>query len=343
MTTHVEVLSADRRAEVHERVLTVLARTGLLVESDQARRSLGEAGASVDEGARRVRLPRALVEAALAAAPRTFTLGGRREGWELPLDGSGCSLVADGEALQVLDPDTNDRRPATEADWIRSTNLLDAIEEVGVYWRMVDFGGADPLPGAVVHAWAGAFTRFSRHVQDSAADPEEAGWLLEVLGTVFGGREEVRRRRPFSFLFCPLTPLTLEGLVHGRLACDGRLGPAGGGHADADDGPLGAGRAPRHDRAGHRRSAGHVVPSPGRRARHAVHLRAGTLGDGAADRAVLRRGGGARTPGCRHDGDGPVLRTARPGIVGRHGCAPARCAGRCRASHRLAPADARLA
>ncbi len=211
MTTTVEVLPAARRAEVHERALAVLARTGLRVESDRARQVLAASGATVDEGERRVRLPRAVVEAALAAAPRTFSLGGRRPGWELALDGAGCSLVADGEALQVLDLATGERRPAEQADWERSTDLLDASEEVGVYWRMVDFEGPDPAPGAVVRGWAGAFTRFSRHVQDSAADPAEAGWLLEVLGVLFGGRDEVRRRRPFSFLFCPLSPLALEG------------------------------------------------------------------------------------------------------------------------------------
>jgi trimethylamine--corrinoid protein Co-methyltransferase len=211
MTTTVEVLPAARRAEVHERALAILERTGLRVESAGARAILGAAGAHVDEGEFRVRLPRAVVEAALAAAPRTFNLGGRRPGWELPLDGSRCSLVADGEALQVLDAATGTRRPATPADWERSTDLLDALEEVGVYWRMVNADGGDPAPGATVRAWAGAFTRFSRHVQDSAADPVEAAWLLEVLGVVFGGRDEVRRRRPFSFLLCPLTPLVLEG------------------------------------------------------------------------------------------------------------------------------------
>ena len=211
MTTRVEVLPAARRVEVHERALGVLARTGLRVESAGARKLLGAAGASVDERDLRVRLPRAVVEAALAAAPRTFTLGGRRPGWELPLDGSACSLVADGEALQVLDAATGSRRPAIQADWERSTDLLDALDEVGVYWRMVNFDGTDPLPGAAVRGWAGAFARFSRHVQDSAADADEAAWLLEVLGVVFGGRDEVRRRRPFSFLLCPLTPLVLEG------------------------------------------------------------------------------------------------------------------------------------
>ena len=211
MTTLVEVLPAARRAEVHERALGVLARTGLRVESARARELLGAAGARVDEGDLRVRLPRTLVEAALAAAPRTFTLGGRRPGWELPLDGTGCSLLADGEALQVLDAASGIRRPATGKDWEQSTDLLDALEEVGVYWRMVSADGGDPAPGASVRSWAGAFTRFSRHVQDSAADTVEAAWLTEILDVVFGGRDEVRRRNPFSFLLCPLTPLVLEG------------------------------------------------------------------------------------------------------------------------------------
>jgi trimethylamine--corrinoid protein Co-methyltransferase len=211
VSTLVQVLPDDRRAEVHERALAILARTGLRVESDRARRVLAAAGARVDEGERRVRLPRDVMEAALAAAPRTFTLGGRRDGWELPLAGTGCSLVADGEAVHVLDLPAATRRPATRADWERATDLLDAIDDVGVYWRPVNPDGADPPPGAAVRHWVDAFARFSRHVQDSAADAGEAGWLLEVLDVLFGGRAAVRRRRPFSFLLCPLTPLVLEG------------------------------------------------------------------------------------------------------------------------------------
>jgi trimethylamine--corrinoid protein Co-methyltransferase len=207
----VEVLPEARREEVRERALAILARTGVRVESERARALLGAAGGQVDEGDLRVRLPRAVVEAALAAAPRSFAVGGRRDGWELPLDGSGCSLVADGEAHRVLELPAATRRAATEADWIAATDLIDALEEIGVYWRMVGFEGPDPPPGAAVQAWAGAFRRFSRHVQDSAADEGEAAWLLEVLDVVFGGRDEVRRRRPFSFLLCPFSPLVLEG------------------------------------------------------------------------------------------------------------------------------------
>jgi len=179
--------------------LDILENVGVRFPSDKALRVLAEHGVLIDHEARIARFPSDIVLAAMDNAPRTFTLGGRRPGWKLPLDGTGCSLLADGEALQVLDAASGIRRPATGTDWEQSTDLLDALEEVGVYWRMVNADGGDPAPGANVRAWAGAFSRFSRHVQDSAADEAEAAWLLEVLGVVFGGREEVRRRRPFSF------------------------------------------------------------------------------------------------------------------------------------------------
>jgi trimethylamine--corrinoid protein Co-methyltransferase len=48
-------------------------------------------------------------------------------------------------------------------------------------------------------------------VQGVITDPERAPWLLEILETVFGDRETIRRRHPLSFLLCPQSPLIIEG------------------------------------------------------------------------------------------------------------------------------------
>jgi len=48
-------------------------------------------------------------------------------------------------------------------------------------------------------------------VQGVITDPEQAPWLLEILQTVFGDRETIRRQHPFSFLLCPQSPLIIEG------------------------------------------------------------------------------------------------------------------------------------
>ncbi len=50
---------------------------------------------------------------------------------------------------------------------------------------------------------------FSKHIQDSWLDPALSPWVLEVLDIVFG-RDEVRRRHPYSFLITPVSPLVIE-------------------------------------------------------------------------------------------------------------------------------------
>jgi len=86
LETHLQLLSEDERASVHERTLKILAETGLRVDTAKGRRVLRSAGAEVDENTHIVRFPRALVEESLRLAPKEFTLGARRPGWDLPMN-----------------------------------------------------------------------------------------------------------------------------------------------------------------------------------------------------------------------------------------------------------------
>jgi trimethylamine--corrinoid protein Co-methyltransferase len=209
--TVLQVLSEDERAQVHERTLRILARTGVRVDTAWGRRILKDAGAEVDESANIVRFPRDLVEDALRSAPKEFVLGTRRPGWDLPMNGGDCTLLADGEAMFVLDRETGERRPGTTGDWLAATRLIDALDEVGVYWSMVECGDCGDTVADLVTYWRHLFRNFSKHVQDATSSPEQAPWLLEVLQVVFGDKETIRRQHPLSFLLCPQSPLVIEG------------------------------------------------------------------------------------------------------------------------------------
>ena len=137
MTT-LEVLTNDQRAQMHERTLHVLEHAGMRVDSDEGRRILKDAGALVDEATRIVRFPPELVEHALAAAPRSFALGGRRPGWGLPMNVGESSLCLDGGPTLVLDRQTGERRRSTHDDWLEATRLCDALEEIGMWWSPVE-------------------------------------------------------------------------------------------------------------------------------------------------------------------------------------------------------------
>jgi trimethylamine--corrinoid protein Co-methyltransferase len=206
-----QVLSKDEQAQVHERTLRVLARTGVRVDTAQGRQFLKAAGADVDENTHVVRFPRVLVEESLRLAPKEFTLGARRPGWDVRMNGGDCTLLVDGEAMFVLDPETGERRPGTIQDWLEATRLIDALDEVGVYWNMVEASDRGDTMADYVGYVRDVFRNFSKHVQDGTSSPEQAPWLLEVLQVIFGDKETIRRQHPLSFLLCPLSPLVIEG------------------------------------------------------------------------------------------------------------------------------------
>jgi trimethylamine--corrinoid protein Co-methyltransferase len=209
--TLLQVLSEDEQAQVHERTLRILANTGIRVDTAQGRRILKDAGAKVDGSTNVVRFPRGLVEESLKLAPKEFTLGARRPGWDLRMNTGDCALLIDGEAMFVLDSETGERRTATSEDWMQATRLIDALDEVGVYWSMVDVSDRGDTMADFVGYLRSIFRNYSKHVQDATSSADQAPWLLEVLQVLFGDKETIRRTHPYSHLLCPQSPLIIEG------------------------------------------------------------------------------------------------------------------------------------
>jgi len=204
------VLTADEVVQVHERTLKVLAEHGMRVDPDEGRRALHAAGARVNEATRMVRFPPALVEEALRLAPRVFSLGGRRDDFTFPLNAGRSTLLADGGATTVLDRRSGVRRAPTREDWLEATTLIDAFDDVGLFWSLCQHPADSQGMHGLVEYLTDVFNSFGKHVQDSFGDPAVAPWFLEVLDVVFGGKDEVRRRHPFSFLITPTSPLIIE-------------------------------------------------------------------------------------------------------------------------------------
>jgi trimethylamine---corrinoid protein Co-methyltransferase len=210
MKTKLQILSDEERHQVHERSVKLLSCTGIRVDTDHGCRYLENAGAKVDWNNHRVLFPQVLVETCLQSAPAHFKLGGRRDGWAYEVNSGDCTLVADGGAVFTLDGQTHKKRPAIFEDWLSATLLIDAIEDIGVYWAMVQPTFAERSLGDAVAYFRYTFRYFSRHVQDSITTSEITRWMLQVLQTTFGGKDEVRRLHPFSFLLCPSSPLVIE-------------------------------------------------------------------------------------------------------------------------------------
>ena len=210
METYLRVLSDADRDQVHEKTIRILAETGVRVASELGRDYLKKAGAGVDENTNIVRIPRKMLEESLAAAPKKFSLGARRPDWDLGMNEGECYLMPDGEGVTIIDHRTREERPGTFADWLDATRILDALDEVGVYWAMVEQGDKRGTLADSVHYWNSIFQNFSKHVQDSSPDAGTSSWLLEILQVVFGDKDTIRNTHPFSFLVCPQSPLMID-------------------------------------------------------------------------------------------------------------------------------------
>jgi len=211
MRTRLQVLSEEERHKVHERTLRVLAKSGVRVDTAHGRQILRDAGAEVDENTRIVRFPRALVEESLRVTSKRFTLGARRPGWSLEMNGGDCTLLVDGEAVFALDSETGQRRAGTTQDFVNGTRLIDALDEVGLWWAMVEAGDRDDTLADGIAYQRSVHRNFSKHVQDAPGSPETAKWFLEIVQVLFGDQETVRRTHPVSFLLCPQSPLMIDG------------------------------------------------------------------------------------------------------------------------------------
>ena len=210
MKTFLQVLSDDERTQVHQRTLKILANTGVRVDTAQGRKFLYEAGAEVDGNTNVVCFPPTLVEKALQLAPKDFSLGARRPGWDLPMNAGNCVLLADGEAVSVIDRKTREHRPSRFKDWLEVTRLIDALDEIGIYWAMVERAEGEVTVADQVPPIQNSQAGHRPHLQDGSPGAEYSPWLLELLQVVIGDKETIRKRHPFSFLLCPQSPLVID-------------------------------------------------------------------------------------------------------------------------------------
>ena len=202
-------LSPDGLARLHAASLRILGETGVAVGSAGIRDRLAASGARVDGD--RVRLPAALVEAALAAAPRAYTLAAREPSWDLPLDGAHGYLSVDGSAAEILDLETGLRRSSTEADLAQVTRLADALPEIAFLWQGVEAGDR-PVPVRPLHELRTQFANSGKHVQlMTAVTPLAARGAVELARTVAGGADALRARPILSSFQVSLSPLQFEG------------------------------------------------------------------------------------------------------------------------------------
>jgi len=209
---HWDVLAPSDITRIHEGTLEILAETGVRFPSRRALDVLERNCCEVDRASQVVKMPRDVVMAAVAGAPKQYVLAGRDPAADMLLDGRHCYLSNDGSGVFVHDHRTGEKRPSTKSDVATSARFVDALPSISYYWGPVVTSQDVPPATKALHDAEAVFNNTSKHFQTVTTVGEEPGrYLFEMAAAIAGGAEALRARPIVSFMQCAVDPLAHDG------------------------------------------------------------------------------------------------------------------------------------
>ena len=198
------VLSDGQIERIYRATLEVLWRTGVEVRNAEARSLFAAAGARV-EGSR-VNIPPHIIQDAVAAAPRSFSIWGR--GGQPPLQ-----IVPDRvyfgpgpTCTYYMDPDTGERRMSRRGDPGTTARVADALNEIDYVMGLALIDDVPP-PIAPVYEFAELIANTGKPVLMWAYSLENLQDIAAMATAVAGGEDAFRRRPNFGLFGTFHSPL----------------------------------------------------------------------------------------------------------------------------------------
>jgi trimethylamine--corrinoid protein Co-methyltransferase len=200
------ILSDHQLAQFKSSTLEILDEVGVHCPSQMALNIYAEHDAQVDYESQIVKLPPDVVLAAMASAPRFYTMGARSPGFDLELDGTAMFCATDGCGTETIDFGTRERRPPRKDDVAKMARISDYLSSIGFYWPIVT--ARDYPETAPLHELDASFRNTVKHIQsETVMDDVTARYAVEMAQVIAGNKSSMRRRPPLSLLVCCIAPL----------------------------------------------------------------------------------------------------------------------------------------
>lgn len=204
-TPQFRVLSDRQIEKVFQATLECLNRTGVNVHNAEARHLLARAGADVDGV--RVRVPSHIIQDALAAAPRTFTLWSRDGKPRIHAAPDRVYFGPGPTCTYFVDPQTGERRKTRRGDPAMTARVCESLDQIDY---AMSLGLIDDVPPhlAPVYEFAEMVANTTKPVLPWAFSTDNVEDEYQIALAVAGSAEALRRR-PFAAFFSTFqAPLT---------------------------------------------------------------------------------------------------------------------------------------
>ena len=213
----VEILTGGQIEMIRQAAFRILEETGARVMHQEARSLLAAHGARVRDDL--VKLPRYVVQAALASCPKGFTIYNREGRPWMNMSPGWVYYGTSTASPNTLDAETDEIHPTTARDLELGARVADALPNID--WVM-PFGSVVDAPGLTpdVHEFDAVVRNTSKPMVCCGYSGRGTELVLEMAAAVAGGLDDLIER-PFVIMYPePISPLVFPAMVVDRLlAC----------------------------------------------------------------------------------------------------------------------------
>jgi len=203
---------------IAEAALHILQTSGMAVHSRTAREAFRAAGATVDEQSQVVRLPRSLVEDAIASNPSSVTLYSRDGETDCVLEDSKVHYGTGGTAIYVLDPDSGQRRPSKIIDVILNARMVQALQNIHLFTINVFPKDVREQDHIDVNRFFHSLDHTTKHVMGGIYTLAGCKRAVQLAERIAGGAEALRERPFVSFITLIISPYKIDD-AYGEMTC----------------------------------------------------------------------------------------------------------------------------
>ena len=205
-----QTISHEEQERIHQQSLKILQDVGIRFHGEHAPQILRKHGIPIDAEEKIAKIPAELVAQALAATPKSFTLGARNPAYQLPLPTPFSRYCIDGTAAFMVDFESGERRYGTTKDIEESLRIFQQMD-LGVMAWAPTCAEETPAGSRALHEFFAMARYCSKHGQHELHRVEQVPYLVEGLAAIMGGEEALRQSNAYSLIYCPVAPLTHDG------------------------------------------------------------------------------------------------------------------------------------
>jgi len=204
-----QILSEQDLKSIHSATLTLMKTVGVRVYGEEAREIYRSAGCIIDDDSGLIRFPEEVVNDAIVKTPEQYVMCGRDPKNDFVLGSDQVFYTNFGTGIEIVDPDSGERRPSDSTDLGNVARFVDAIPEINAFTTAVASQEAPPRLKDLYEARA-VFSNTTKHAILDAENGINANLVIDLAATIAGGREKLRQRPFLTLCICPNSPLEIH-------------------------------------------------------------------------------------------------------------------------------------